>query len=383
MTTAFDNARDVALIHSGSEYFDYCCRLIDAAKHTIHLQTYIFESDRTGQRIKQHLIEAAARGVKVFLLLDGFGSKGIDNADVDEMKRGGITLRFFSPLNRTRPFRLGRRLHHKVLVTDEQYALVGGINISDAYSGFDGNKPWFDYALYIEGEVCIKLNKICLSLFNKKYIPTKLFFNQGKVKEELLIRFRQCDFIRGKQEITKSYKEFISNAKKEIVIVNAYFLPGLRMRRLMQKAVNRGVQISVLLSAKSDVPVVKRAMNYYYSWLFRNKIHVYEYRPTNVHAKVAVFDSELITLGSYNLNYLSEYISVELNVDVKYQQIASELSLEIQKIIQSDCVHSANNFYIHTNVFSRFLDFLSYQLIIYAMRFLFTLTEKERINILK
>ncbi len=379
----YDRAESIKLLHSGSEYFDALCEAIKLAKRNIHLHTYIFSSDKTGERVKTQLINASCRGVKVFLLLDSYGSKDYSDQDIQSMKESGIILRFFSPGYRDQPFRLGRRLHHKLVVIDDDEAIVGGLNISDNYSGYDGKKPWLDYAVHIHGEVCKKLSRVAMSLFNRKYMPVSVMYGLKQIEEGVSVRFRQSDYIRGKKEITVSYKEFIQSANEEIIIVNAYFLPGYRMRRMLQKAIRRGVRITVLLSASSDVPLVKRAMNYYYAWLFRNHIQVYEYLPSNVHAKLAVFDKKVITLGSFNLNYLSEYVSVELNVDIQNDSFTAQLSQELHTIFNTDCRIAEHHFTAYSNLFSRFLDFISYQSVMYAMRFLYLITRKDRLNILK
>jgi cardiolipin synthase len=269
------------------------------------------------------------------------------------------------------------------VVVDEYYALVGGLNISDHYSGYHGQTPWLDYAVLIMGNVCMKLSRIAMSLFNRKYMPVSVMNMNKQLGNPVHVRFRQSDYIRGKKEITNSYKEFIQSAREEIIIVNAYYLPGFRMRRMLQKAIKRGVKINLILSADSDIPLVKRATNYYYSWLFRNKIKVYEYLPSVVHAKLAVFDRSTVTLGSFNLNYLSEYVSVELNVDVKDKHFASALSSELLTLQEKSCRLAEHHFTTYSNILSRFLDFISYQTVMYAMRFLYLITRKDRLNIFK
>lgn len=383
MTAAFDKAQSVKLLRSGISYFETYCRLIDEAQKSLHLQTYIFESDETGIKVIRHLLQAAGRGVRIFVLLDAYGSRQLSASHIQQLREAGITLRFFSPLHPIPWPRIGRRLHHKILVIDDMKAIIGGINISNHYSGFGGQIPWLDYALLIEGKVCRQLTRICMSLFNKKYLPFPAIPVIEATENGVSIRFRQSDYMRGKKQISTSYKEFIRRAQKEIIIVNAYFLPGYRLRRMLQKAVKRGVKISVMLSAQSDVPLVKRAMNYYYSWLFRNRIDVYEYQPTTVHAKLALFDDRFVTIGSFNLNYLSEYVSVELNADIDDRTFHTILRQEMQELFTGDCVMRINPERPRYGMLARFFDFISYQLIMYAMRFLYLVTRKDRMNILK
>lgn len=377
-------ADEVKLIHSGQEYFDLINDLVEAAQKEIHFHNYIFRPDATGRLVADALIKAAKRGVKIFILLDSFGSKELHDSEMKmEMKRVGIRVRFFSPFYLNQGLRLGRRMHQKVLVVDGTQAAIGGINVSDDYRGTDTEKAWLDYGVFIRGEVCKQLVTICMQLESNRYIGGSIKISLEESSTKPLVRFRQSDYVRNKRQISRAYTNAINDARKEIVIINAYFLPGTRLRNLLERAVKRGVKIHLILSSKSDVPIAQRAMNWFYDWLIRNNISVYEYGETNVHAKAAVFDGELAMIGSYNLNKLSEYMSVELNADIRDKMFAKTFLTELRDLMQNQSV-TVDAAALKKRVWSnRLLNYMSYRLVSLSSRVLYILTRKEPVNLLE
>ena len=154
----------VKLLRGGKAYFDALFELIDNAKNSIQLQVYILEEDPTGTDVSEHLIGAANRGVKVQILVDGYASRSLSNTFIKKMKDNNIHFRHFEPLLKSEKFYFGRRLHHKILVTDGIYALVGGINISDRYNDTPGKSAWLDWAIRVKGDASYELHKICNQL---------------------------------------------------------------------------------------------------------------------------------------------------------------------------------------------------------------------------
>src|SRR5258708_20342114 len=144
LLAGYTHHNKVRLVHGGQDYFATLVQLIDQAKSTIHLQTYIYEEDETGRMIAEALIRAARRKVQVFILLDGYASQDLSKRFINEWKEAGIRFRWFWPLFKSRNFYLGRRLHHKVGVADAAYGLAGGVNISDRYNDIGGKKDCAD-----------------------------------------------------------------------------------------------------------------------------------------------------------------------------------------------------------------------------------------------
>ncbi len=159
----------VKLVHGGGDYFSRLVQMLDQARTTIHLQTYIFEEDATGRIVADALIRAARRKVQVFVLLDGYASQDLSKNFIAELKDAGIRFRWFWPLFKSRRFYLGRRMHHKVVVADAACCLTGGVNISDRYNDIGGNKAWLDWALYVEGQAALRLHIVCNDMWRKAY----------------------------------------------------------------------------------------------------------------------------------------------------------------------------------------------------------------------
>jgi cardiolipin synthase A/B len=335
----------VQFVRGGREYFTLITQLIHNATSTIHLQTYIFESDETGKKVADALVAAANRNVSVFVLLDGYGSQKFSSNSIEQMVNAGIHFRFFSPLFRSRSFYFGRRLHAKILVVDSTYAVVGGINITDRYNDMPGEPAWLDFALLAQGPVGIEACKVCREVWKglrfRTPFPSCDPPNQipsFKDTESSLVRLRRNDWVRNKMQISNSYLEMFRTATSNITILSSYALPGNVFRRNLQKAIRRGVKVRMIISAESDVALVKNAERYWYDWLLRHNIEIYEYTANVLHGKLAVCDGEWMTIGSYNVNDLSAYASIELNFDVRDAKFVSSVEETLQNIIDNDCI---------------------------------------------
>lgn len=327
------------LIYSGSDYFDALEGLIQSAQHTIHLQTYIFEEDETGKRIAQALMDAAKRGVEVFMLVDGYGSQGLSQEFVAKLSLSGIHFRFFSPFFSFQNIYIGRRLHHKVVVVDAQRSLIGGINIADKYRGTETGPPWLDYAVLLKGNICEAVQNICERVYNKKF-KRKGFKKSLQIENgdaDFSVNIRQNDRLRKRKDICESYLRAIVNAKNTVHIVGSYFLPGKKLRNAITRAAQRGVEVHIVLAGISDVPMFQSATAHLYEMLLKNKVNVHEYNKSVLHGKVAAIDNQWATIGSFNLNYLSAYGSVELNVDINNAPFATALKKHLEEVIATDC----------------------------------------------
>jgi len=343
-SAVYTSRNNATLVKGGQDFFSLLEQLIANAQYTIHLQTYIFINDETGQRIASAMKAAAKRGVKVYLLLDGYGSQQITDKWTYELKTSGIHFRWFSSLLHTRHYYFGRRLHHKVFVADAQFALVGGINITNRYNDMPNDPAWLDWALYFEGQAAADLFVVCVDVWTRsswgntrKEIFTKQL--SGQLPESnCLLRVRRNDWVRGMNQVTRSYLEMFSKATESITIMSSYFLPGQTFRKAMRKAVKRGVKITVIAAGKSDVITAKHAERYLYRWLLKNNISIYEYQPHILHGKLSTYDGKWVTVGSYNVNDLSTFASIELNIDVLDNSFAGIVEKELQHIISKDCV---------------------------------------------
>jgi cardiolipin synthase len=362
-------------------FFNEVEKVISDAQKYIHFQIYIFNEDETGKMVLGWLKKAVERGVKVYLLVDGYGSKNSSDHFIEEIKSAGILYRQFAPMFISKRLQLSLRLHHKIILADGNTAIIGGINISNNYKGTETKKAWLDFAVKVRGPVCSNVLTICKRHWNKMFIKEKsnervlhpYLFEPG-VKAKIV----ENNWLRRKIQISRSYREMFRKSSHEILIMASYFLPGRRIRKFMQDASQRGVDIKIVLSSESDAQVMKKATNFLYRFILRNKIEIYEYQPTNVHAKVAVIDKTWASVGSYNLNHLSDYGSLELNVNVKDKAFAGMVRKEIMQIIKNDCKQYTFDDYLHRKSnLSKLADWFAYQIIRILMRVMFYLTKNK------
>ncbi len=361
----------VKLVRGGREYFALLLHLINQATNSIHLQTYIYDDDETGHIVGNALKAAAKRNVQVYLLTDGYASQVMSKTFIDELRESGIHFRFFEPFFKSKHFYFGRRMHHKIFVADAKFALVGGINIANRYNDMPGKPSWLDFAMYAEGKIARDLCVLCWKTWNgfpKKMGITpceeKELLPDFRDKETITIRMKRNDWVRRKNEISATYIEMFRKARSHITILCSYFLPGRVMRRLLSNAARRGVKIKVITAGPSDIMLAKHAERWMYDWLLRNKIELYEYQLAILHAKVAVCDNEWITIGSYNLNNISAYASIELNLDVRNADFVTRVEQTLETIIQNECITISKEKHIQTkNIFRQFIRWSSYQII--------------------
>jgi len=372
----FNKSKNVELLKGGSPFFDCLLKLITSAKDTIQLQVYIFSSDETGKLVGSALLEAAKRGVKVYIVLDGYASQSLHGKMIQEWQTAGIHFRFFEPLFKSHHFYFGRRLHHKLLVVDARYALVGGINIADRYNDIGGIPAWLDFALKVEGgvvkELCVLAWKTWNGFAINSNLPTcePIQVPESSSATSVLVRMRRNDWVRRKNQISRTYIEMFKKANSQITICCSYFLPGRILQRNIKEAIARGVKVRVILAGLSDVMIAKHAERYMYDWLLRNKVTIYEYEEEVLHAKIAVSDGEWMTVGSYNVNSLSAYASIELNLDVKDKVFANKVENELETIIETQCEEITLETHQRSkNIFVQFRRWVSY----YFIRLLFKL----------
>lgn len=378
----YNSHNRVNLVRGGKGYFDCLLDMINGATESIHLQTYIYDNDETGHKVADALKEAVKRKVEVYLLVDGYASKSISKAFVKEFHDAGIHFRFFNPLLKSKHFYFGRRLHHKVTVVDTRYALVGGVNISNKYNDMPDQPAWLDFAIHIEGEIAKELCVLCWKTW--KNYPQKIVTapcEKAKVQldipkdESTDLLMRRNDWVRRKNEISATYIEMFRHAESHITILCSYFLPGKVIRRQLRNSSKRGVKITVITAGASDIALSKYAERFMYAWLLRNNIRLFEYQPNVLHGKVAVCDGQWMTIGSYNINNISAYASIELNINAKNEKIAREAERVLLQIAEKDCIPITSEYQAKTtNVIKKFAYWCSYQfvkLVFYIFTFYF------------
>ena len=385
MAEQYTTRNRISLVHSGEDYFSLLFKLIEKAKQVIHLQTYIYENDETGRKVAVALKDAAKRGVSVYLHVDGYASQKLRGEFRNDLENAGVFFKFFEPVLKSRHFYFGRRLHQKIFVVDGLYSLVGGLNIGDRYNDMPNEKAWFDVALYSEGEISYQLHLICNAMWRKRRkLKDKIEkkdvdeFCESILKDERQnVRVRQNDWVKRKSEVWNTYRMLFAKANESITIMSSYFLPGRTYRKLLSRAAAKGVKVRVILAGKSDVPISKNAERYLYDWLLQKNIEIYEFETSVLHAKMSVADNDMVTIGSFNVNNISAYASLELNLDVKSKEFAEHIQDVMNNLIAKDCKQiTVENYRSSTNIFRRIWHKASY-IIVNWVTTLFTFYFKQ------
>ncbi|MBB5216231.1 cardiolipin synthase ClsB [Parapusillimonas granuli] len=344
----------IDLLRNGGEFFPSLCAAIDQARRSVHLETYIFRLDRTGLKVLDHLSEACKRGIKVRVVIDGFGSADHARDIAGMLADMGARYRIYRPepqglrAMRVDPRRL-RRLHRKTAVVDNEIAFVGGINILDDYEEVPddgaGPRPRFDFAVRLEGPIVADVARAQRSLWLRMAWRRRddwaAFYqrlrNWGEWRRARVARpmarfepgrraaFLLRDNVRYRQTIENVYLATLAGARHDILIANAYFFPGRRLRKALEEAAHRGVRVRLLLQGRSEYPLQYRACRYMYCKLIDDGIELYEYMASYLHAKVAVMDS-CSMVGSSNLDPFSLLLAREGNVYVQDASFARELT---------------------------------------------------------
>jgi cardiolipin synthase len=382
-SASFTNCNEILLVKSGHAYFDLLEKLIAEAKISIHLQTYIFGEDETGTRIVKSLVQAAQRNVKVYVVLDGYASQDLSKEFTNKLVEAGIHFRWFGAFLKNKYFYVGRRLHHKVVVVDNEHGLVGGINVSDHYNDTTLATAWLDYAVHIRGEAVLELQSIC----EQKTVRSGVFFGRKRVSlptrkqnsalTNSIAGVRVNDWVLRKKEITDCYMRMLLRAESRVIIMSPYFIPGNRFMKSLIQAANRGVQIQLILAGVSDVNLAKHAERYIYKRLFVKNIQIYEYQKKVMHGKISTCDGQWVTVGSYNINNISAYASIELNLEIQDSNFAKVVSNELTDVIQNDCkLITEADFKSNTGLFERVKQRSAYD-IFRLLFFMFTFYFKQ------
>lgn len=366
----FVPGNQITLLQNGTDYFPAIEAAIDRASHEIYLETYIYQNDATGQRIADALKRAARRGVKVYLLIDGYGSKDLPQSMRDRLRADGVQILIYRP--RISPWTLRRerlrRMHRKIVVVDREIAFVGGINIIADREKTDAMPPRYDFAVAVQGPLVdvIRLSAqrlwsmVAWSTFRKGMARAEALpdstFTGGEMKAAFLVR----DNFHHRRDIEAAYLGAIKQAKSEIILANAYFLPGVEFRHALINAAGHGVRVVLLLQGKSDHPLQHYASQALYGNFLAAGIEIYEYHQSFLHAKVAVIDGQWATVGSSNIDPYSLLLAREANVVIDDETFAVTLKGSLQKTMETDGRQILADNWNQQSAGFRFLSWLSY-----------------------
>lgn len=342
----FVGGNRLTLLRNGLAYFPALVAAIDAAQEEVFLESYIYADDETGSLVTDALARAAARGVRVRLLVDGFGARQFPQRFRQILESAGGAVLVFRPQISLIPRRNRmRRMHRKLAAIDGAVAFVGGINVTDDYeSPLEDPRttpPRYDYAVRVEGPLAHVIRDAAARLWHRvRWAQRRRRARPepapprppaaGAQRAALVIR----DSLRHRGDIERAYLELIDTARVEIVIACAYFFPGRQFRRALIAAVKRGVRVRLVLQGKIEYPFLHYASRGLYDALLDAGIEIYDYHAALLHAKVAVFDRRIAVVGSSNIDPLSLLLAQEANVFVDDEPFALELHRSIEDAIR-------------------------------------------------
>lgn len=334
----------LTLLRNGGQYFPALVESIDAARQEVFLETYLYADDETGSLVTDALARAAARGVAVRLLIDGFGARNFAPRFRGVLEHAGAEVLVFRPeLSRWRLRRNRlRRMHRKLACVDGRLAFVGGINVIDDYDFPGDTTPRHDYAVRIEGPLTAEVRAAAAQLWGRVAMTTRRAqplaaprpasrapFPDGQ-RAALVIR----DSLRHRRDIEEAYLALIDAAREEVLIACAYFFPGRRFRHALVRAAERGVRVVLLLQGRVEYVVPHYASRALFGSLLAAGIRIEEYHRSFLHAKVAVFDSRQASVGSSNIDPYSLLLAREANVFVDDARFAAELRASLEEAMR-------------------------------------------------
>jgi cardiolipin synthase len=336
----------LTLLRNGAEYFPALERAIDAAEREIWFETYIFADDASGRPVAAAFERAARRGVKVRVLVDGWGAKYYLTASLErEMLAAGVDLMRYRPEVAPWQFRTHRlrRLHRKLCQIDDRVAFVGGINVIDDTNTPGQTPPRADFAVRVEGPIVVPITQAMQRVWalvqlvrsgnsDVPFFPDPIHIERAGSQTA---KFVTRDNLRHRRDIERAYLAAIRTAKDEIIIANSYFFPGIRFRRALKDAAERGVKVTLLLQARVEYMLLHFATRALYGQLLQAGINIQEYHRSMLHAKVAVVDEHWATVGSSNIDPYSLLMAREANVFVRDNGFNRELKSQLLEMVRS------------------------------------------------
>ena len=340
----------VTLLANGQAAYASMFKAVQDAKDHINFETFIIEDDDVGRKFAELLLQKQAAGVQVNLIYDSIGSYSTPAAFFQRLRDGGIQVVEFNPVN---PFKahghwlLAHPDHRKILIIDGKVAITGGINISSVYSSKLSGRaevegaplPWRDTDVQIEGPAVAEFQKLFLDTWQKQQGPElskRNYFPDLKEDGNALVRVVGSTLGESNRITFIVYVSAITFAERSVHLTNAYFIPDEQILDAFTDAARRGVDVKIIVPAKTDSALALQAQRYNYSELLKAGVKIYERRSALLHAKTAVIDGVWSTVGSTNMDFWSFLSDDEVNAVI----LSHEFAIEMEKMFAKDLVES-------------------------------------------
>jgi cardiolipin synthase len=331
------SGNEVALLHDGPATFDAMCAAIAAARETIVLEAYILRSDETGQRISDALIAAAGRGVKIRLLSDWIGMRGIRSSYLHTLKKAGVDHRVFNPPGFRAWFGLIPRDHRKLLVVDAAVGITGGVGIGNEWVGGTTKKHrrhWRDTAVRIEGPAAGDMEQAFDNMWQRTLKRERRGSHRltrraarGAHLDPSTAAPALVGIVEGEPlrlRIARALQTQAISAERSIWIATAYFAPSWSEVEALMGAARDGVDVRILVPARNDHKWVTFITRRYYRRLLTNGVRIWEWKGTMMHAKTSVVDGRWVRVGSTDFNPLGVAINYELDAVIEDQTLGAQ-----------------------------------------------------------
>jgi cardiolipin synthase len=332
------------LFFDGDQFFDRLIKDIEAAKETVTVEMYIFNNDLLGKKMAAHLVAAQIRGVKVQVIVDGVGSYNFYEHLSGLFAKRGVTVKTYNPLPFLHPFygnvtflrkfqieilrllRINNRNHRKIVTIDENIMYTGSFNFTAEHTSFYQGGTWKDMGLRVTGPMV----KYAVLNFKRNWRLTDYYRYKKVLKKLPRSNWRHSPLrmnhtLLMKRYFYKNFLNHIHRAQKRIWFVTPYFIPRRRIIRLLGDAAERGVDVRILTTWKTDVKLFRTLQFFYYPYLLSKGVKVFQYSDSVLHAKNYIID-DWMTVGSTNLNHRS--LIHDLEVDLVIQEEANKKRVE-------------------------------------------------------
>lgn len=344
----FTGNNRLVVFKTGKEKFDDLLPALRAAKQSIHLEYFNFRNDSISKELFAILVRKAAEGVKVRALFDGFGNSSNNRPlrarHLDSLRARGVEIYEFDPIRFPWINHVFHRDHRKIVVIDGVVAYTGGMNVADYYiTGKPEFGEWRDIHTRVEGDAVGELQKVFLNFWNRvthqnvhgaEYYPGERDARNdfGMLKQDTtptagskIIGVVNRDPCETPRIIHDTFVHAIEHAEKQILIINPYFTLCRHIKRALKKAARCGVDVQIMVSQKSDIPVTPRVVEYNAHKLMKAGAKVYFFTGGFHHSKIMMVDSLYAFVGSANLNSRSLSFDYECNMLVADRYTTAQL----------------------------------------------------------
>ena len=303
---------------------------IQAARHTVHLETFVWTAGEVERQFVDVLCAKAREGVKVRLLIDALGGSSATEARLCELREAGVELNLYCRPAWWNLRRFNHRTHRKILILDGAVGYTFGHGIADQWLGDGEDKDhWRDTAVRLEGPVASALQSVFLEnwIEETNCVPAGDGCYPGpEPKGDVAAHVVSSASEEVGSKVALLYTVAIASARKEVIIQNPYFAPDDGVCELFAKMVKRGVAVHLMLPGrKTDSPFVRLAGTYLYQSLLEAGVRVYEFEPTLPHQKIVIVDRIWSHVGSTNFDARSLALNEEVGVGILGKETAEEL----------------------------------------------------------